>query len=71
MRISNCSSNLIKIDVLSSNGLRFTSDFNPCQSNPCLNNGVCLVTDTSYACDCEHTYYEGRLCETCKFNLTN
>jgi hypothetical protein len=71
MRISNSSSNLIRIDVLSSNGLRFTSDFNPCQSNTCLNNGVCLVTYISYACDCEHTYFEGRLCETCKFHLTN
>ena len=35
-----------------------------CKSNPCQNNGVCLiVTDTEYSCNCTSTGYSGKNCE--------
>ncbi|KNC74470.1 hypothetical protein SARC_12985 [Sphaeroforma arctica JP610] len=37
-----------------------------CDSQPCLNNGVCaeVGTDGGFTCDCTNTGYEGSLCDT-------
>ena len=72
VRAFNCSySYLTRINVIASNSLRYVNELDdPCMSNPCLNNGLCLVdTDSSpnnFKCDCSFTSYEGNLCEKCK-----
>ena len=33
----------------------------------CLNNGLCIVTDSNYHCDCTYESFEGNHCERCKF----
>ena len=46
-----------------------TAESNPCQPNPCLNEGRCTrteqieLTDQSFKCNCDGTGYEGFTCE--------
>lgn len=68
VRVSNCTSELVKLNVISSNSLRFITETDSCASNPCLNRGVCLIVSDSldnYKCDCSFTNYEGRNCDKC------
>ena len=52
-------------------GILFIVSFlggNPCDSNPCQNNGVCRpIEDNKYYCQCAEKYY-GVNCE-CKSNI--
>lgn len=66
----NCSSPYLKpFKVYSYNNLRFVIESDSCSTNPCLNNGVCLITSglpIGFKCDCTFTNYEGDLCEISK-----
>lgn len=70
VRSLNCSSDHIaRMNVISSNNLRFVTEQDSCLSNPCQNKGVCLtVSDSSnsFKCDCSSTNFEGKFCEKCK-----
>jgi len=69
-RVSNCSSDFIKLNVIASNNLRFIAETDSCHSNPCLHKGVCLIMSDlfdNYKCDCSSTNYEGKNCEKSKF----
>ena len=36
----------------------------PCDSNPCLNNGICVgIGENRYRCDCYSTGFEGENCD--------
>ncbi|MAM05550.1 MAG: hypothetical protein CMD06_06310, partial [Flavobacteriales bacterium] len=39
------------------------NDVNECESNPCLNGGICTDGDNSYTCECTENF-EGENCET-------
>lgn len=71
LRVLNCSSPyLTRLNVISSNSLRYVNEQDACMSNPCLNHGVCSVVADStdnYQCDCSYTQYEGKKCDKCKF----
>ena len=40
---------------------------NRCQPNPCKNGGHCSQDWRSFKCDCEHTQFEGDVCEISKY----
>ncbi len=68
VRALNCSSPFMsRLNVISSNNLRFMPESDACMSNPCLNNGVCSIDSSNqFKCDCRFTNYEGSTCEICK-----
>ena len=73
-RVSNCSLDFVKLNVITSNNLRFITETDSCQSNPCLNKGVCLIMSDlvdNYKCDCSSTNYDGKNCEKCKLFKLN
>ncbi|XP_070802203.1 hyaluronan-binding protein 2 isoform X2 [Pituophis catenifer annectens] len=43
----------------------FTHDVNPCQTNPCQNNGICKRNRNSYMCSCPEPY-TGSKCDRVK-----
>ncbi|XP_022236324.1 neurogenic locus notch homolog protein 1-like isoform X2 [Limulus polyphemus] len=50
-----------------------TESFDPCASNPCLNEGTCLKNTNNYSCDCRYGFV-GINCEElnyCKYNFVN
>lgn len=66
-RLVNCTLDyMIKLEVIESNGLNYFNDIDKCMSNPCLNNGICLLNDEGFYCDCSYINYEGKFCEKCK-----
>ena len=66
-RIFNCSMNFMqRITLIESNGLSFSKNVDSCTTNPCLNNGLCIITDFGYKCDCTYGSFEGVHCEKCK-----
>lgn len=71
VRALNCSSDFLKpLKVYSYSNLRFVIESDSCSSNPCLNNGVCLISSGSlieFKCDCTYTNFEGDLCEISKY----
>ena len=71
VRAQNCSAKYpTRLNVISSNNLRYVSENDLCISNPCLNYGICsVISDSSYSCDCSFTNYEGKNCEKCKLFL--
>ena len=67
-RLLNCSMNFMqKIILIESYGLIYSNKTDFCFHNPCLNNGLCIVTDSNYHCDCTYESFEGNHCERCKF----
>ncbi|RNA23776.1 neurexin-1-like isoform X2 [Brachionus plicatilis] len=75
VRAVNCSSPFLKpLEVDSYTNLRFVVESGSCSSNPCLNNGVCLITSGSsvaFKCDCTYTNFEGDLCEIVRPPISN
>ena len=43
----------------------FCDLFNPCANNPCLNGGNCLISASTYCCNCLPGY-SGSNCQNCK-----
>ncbi len=39
-----------------------------CDSNPCMNNGICIESYSHYFCDCAYTPYRGWVCGRGKCN---
>jgi hypothetical protein len=71
-RILNCSMSFMqRITLIESNGLSFSKNVDSCTTNPCLNNGLCIITDFGYKCDCTYGSFEGIHCEKCKFFFVN
>ena len=43
-----------------------SSDINECESNPCMNGGICINKDNHYVCICKPKY-TGTRCEGSKY----
>ena len=52
---------MIKFDGLTICDLT-DSCINPCNSNPCQNNGICIDNDHTFTCDCSDTGFIDTLC---------
>jgi hypothetical protein len=46
------------------------TDLRPCEGQPCLNNGTCVVYLRSYLCQCQKGF-TGRSCESGKYFREN
>ena len=44
------------------------TDINECDSNPCMNSGLCSNEVNTYTCDCTGTGFSGQQCETGSMN---
>lgn len=44
-------------------GVRCETDWNDCESQPCLNDGTCIDEIGGFKCNCTDTGYSGTLCQ--------
>jgi hypothetical protein len=67
VRLLNCKLSYIhRISFIDHNGLKSLNEIDSCATNPCLNNGLCVVMDIGFFCDCSYINYDGKNCEKCK-----
>ena len=52
------------VQMIDSRGLRATDRSECDESNPCHHDGICVNTDSGTLCDCSHTDYIGKQCDT-------
>ena len=41
----------------------FVIEIKSCTPNPCQHNGICKIVNNNFECDCNGTFYRGKICE--------